>query len=74
MQYSIRRSMTDQTLHLVFEVGSFDSLPEHVRDRGPWQHLKTGELGNLREDYLKEITAHRYVIVNQAAAVFSAEN
>lgn len=74
MQYSIRRSMKDQTLHLVFEVGSFDSLPEHVRAKGPWQHLKTGELDNLREDYLKEITAHRYVIVEQSSAVFSAES
>ena len=73
MQYSIRRSMKNQTVHLVFEVGSFDSLPEHVRAKGPWQHLKTGELDNLRADYLKEITSHRYVIVEQSSAVFSAE-
>lgn len=73
MRYSIQRSTKDKNLHLIFEVGSFDSLPEHVRDKGPWQHMKTGDLDNLRADYLKSITAHRYVIVEQSSAVFSAE-
>ncbi len=65
--------MHDKSVHLVFEEGSFDDLPEHVRKKGPWQHLKSGEFGNLRADYLKAITAHRYVIVEQSASVFSAE-
>jgi hypothetical protein len=73
MRYSIRRSMKDQTLHLIFEEGSFDSLPEHVRNKGPWQHIKTGELNNVRADYMKAITAHRYILVEQSSAVFSAE-
>ena len=73
MRYSIRRSMKDKTIHLVFEETCFDDLPEHVRKKGPWQHLKSGEFENLRADYLKAITAHRYVIVEQTASVFSAE-
>jgi hypothetical protein len=73
MRYSIRRSMKDKTIHLVFEEACFDDLPEHVRKKGPWQHLKSGEFENLSADYLKTITAQRYVIVEQSAAVFSAE-
>jgi hypothetical protein len=73
MRYSIRRSTKDRTIHLVFEEAGFDDLPEHVRLKGPWQHLKSGEFENLRPDYLKAINAHRYVIVEQSAAVFSAE-
>jgi hypothetical protein len=73
MRYSIRRSMKDKSIHLVFEEAAFDDLPEHVRQKGPWQHLKSGEFENLRADYLKAITAHRYVIVEQSALVFSAE-
>lgn len=73
MRYSIRRSMKDKTIHLVFEEACFDDLPEHVRQQGPWQHMKSGEFENLRPDYLKAITAHRYVIVQQSATLFSAE-
>lgn len=73
MRYSVRRSMKDKSVHLVFEEARFDDLPEHIRLKGPWQHLKSGEFENLRADYLKEITAHRYVIVEQPASVFSAE-
>jgi len=73
MRYSIRRSMKDQAIHLVFEEGSFDCLPEQVRNKGPWQHIKTGEFVNLREDYMKAIVAHRYILVEQSSSVFSAE-
>ena len=73
MRYSIRRSMKDNTIHLVFEEAGFDALPEHVRNQGPWLHLKTGEFENLRPDYAKAIAAHRYVIIEQSASVFSAE-
>ncbi len=73
MRYSIRRSIKDKTIHLVFEEACFDDLPEHVRLQGPWQHMKSGEFENLRPDYLKAITAHRYVIVEQSSTVFSAE-
>ena len=65
--------MKDKSVHLIFEEAGFDDLPEGVRLRGPWQHMKSGEFKNLRDDYLKEITAHRYVIVEQSSAVFSAE-
>ncbi len=65
--------MKDRTIHLIFEETCFDDLPEHVRRQGPWQHMKSGEFENLRPDYLKAITAHRYVIVEQSATVFSAE-
>ncbi len=65
--------MKDKSVHLIFEEAGFDDLPEHVRLRGPWQHMKTGEFANLRDDYSKEITAHRYVIVEQSSAMFSAE-
>ena len=73
MRYAIRRSMKDKTIHLVFEEACFDDLPDHVRQKCPWQYLKSGEFENLRADYLKAITAHRYVIVEQSAAVFCAE-
>lgn len=65
--------MKNSTVHLVFEEGSFDDLPEHVRQQGPWQHLKSGEFRDLRPDYLKAIKAHRYVIVEQSTSLFSAE-
>ncbi len=73
MRYSIRRSMKDKSVHLIFEEVAFDDLPEHVRLKGPWQPSKGGEFENLRADYLKEITAHRYGIVEKWSAVFSAE-
>jgi hypothetical protein len=73
MRYSIRRSMKDNSVHLIFEEASFDDLPERIRLKGPWQHLKSGEFENLRPDYLKAIIAHRYVIVEQSVTVFSAE-
>ena len=73
MRYAIRRSKKEQTLHLVFEEACFDDLPEHVRKKGPWQYLKSGEFENLRADYRQAISGHRYVIVEQSAAVFSAE-
>jgi hypothetical protein len=73
MKYSIRRSIRDKTVHLVFEQSCYAELPGFVQDMGPWQHMKSGEFENLRADYLKEITAHRYVIVEQSSAVFSAE-
>ena len=73
MRYSIRRSMKAKTIHLVFEETCFDDLPEHVRKKGPWQHLKSGEFENLRADYRRAINEHRYIIVEQSAAVFYAE-
>ncbi len=74
MRYSIRRSMKNKSIHLVFEEAGFDDLPEDVRLKGPWQHIKSGEFVNLRADYAKAITAQRYIIVEQSAAVFSAES
>jgi len=73
MRYSISRSINDKNLHLVFEETCFDELPEHVRKQGPWQHLKSGEIEKLRPDYRQAISEHRYIIVEQSAAVFYAE-
>jgi hypothetical protein len=73
MKYSVRRSIKNQSLHLIFEEGTFDSLPEQVRNQGPWRHIKSGELHNLREDYMKAIVAHLYIVVEQSSSVFSAE-
>ena len=73
MRYSIRRSMHDNTIHLVFEETCFDDLPEHVRNKGPWRHLKSGDFDKLRAEYRQAINEHRYVIVEQLASVFSAE-
>ncbi len=73
MRYSIRRSMNDNSVHLVFEEGGFEDLPEHVRNKGPWQHLKSGECGKLRVDYRRAIDEFRYIIVEQSASVFYAE-
>lgn len=73
MRYSVCRSMHDNTVHLIFEERCFVDLPQHVRNNGPWQHLKSGEIKNLRYEYRKALAAHSYVIVERSASVFSAE-
>jgi hypothetical protein len=73
MSYAIHRSKKNNDLHLIFMETCFDDLPDHVRNQGPWQHLKRGEFENLRREYRDALEKSGYIIVDQSVGIFSAE-
>ena len=73
MRYSISRSVHEKNLHLIFVETCFDRLPESIQRQGPWQHLKTGVLEHLRPEYQRALAERGFIIIEQSAAVFSAE-
>ena len=48
----------------------YESVPEHVRQRGPWQGQHRGELANLNTQYLLDIEEQGYSLVRCERAVF----
>jgi hypothetical protein len=74
MDYTIRRSIKNKNIHLIFMVAGFDDLPTEIQNKGPWQHLKSGLFENLLDDHQEVIRKSGYVIIDSPASVFSAES
>ena len=70
MQYESVRSNTDKSLHVIFNDGSFDTLPDRIRHLGPWQGLSGGEIAKLKPHYRLQLAEQGFVVVYQKLAVF----
>jgi hypothetical protein len=64
MRYEVVRS--------VITAGTFDALPQRVRQLGPWQGLSSGEIECLKLHYRLQLTEQGFVLVYQHVATFSA--
>ena len=73
MQYEAVRSSTDKSLHVIFNDGSFDTLPNLIRQLGPWQGLSGGEIAKLKPHYRLQLAEQGFVVVYQKFAAFCAE-
>jgi hypothetical protein len=73
MQYQTLRSVSDNHVFVVCRDGKFYDLPEHVRQRGPWQGQHRGELEHLNTQYLLDIEQQGYALVRCEVGVFKPE-
>jgi hypothetical protein len=51
----------------------YESVPEHVRHRGPWQVQHRREVANLNTKYLLDFEEQGYALVRCELAVFKPE-
>jgi hypothetical protein len=73
MRYEAVRSVNDKSLHIIFNAGAFDTLPQRVRQLGPWQGLIGGDTASLKLHYRLQLAEQGFVVVHQPIAAFSAE-
>ena len=74
MTYQTLRSVSDLRVFVVCRDGEFyETVPEHARQRGPWQVQHRGELANLAMAYLLDIEEQGYSLVRCELAVFKPE-
>ena len=50
-RYQAMRAVLNKSLHVICCEGKFETLPDEVRHRGPWQVLSRGEIETLRAEY-----------------------
>jgi hypothetical protein len=73
-RYQSLRSVSDSHVFVVCRDDRFyDTVPEHVRKRGPWQVQHRGELANLNTQYLIDLEEQGYSLVRCELAVFKPE-
>ena len=65
------RPVSDKSLHVIFRAGEFDTLPDRIRNLGPWQGLSGGIVDELRPHYRLQLAEQGFVIVYQHVASFS---
>jgi hypothetical protein len=73
MRYEAVRSVNDKSLHVIFNEGAFDALPQRIRHLGPWQGLTGGDINLLKLHYRLQLAEQGFVVVHQHLASFSAE-
>ena len=52
MRYEAVRSVNDKSLHIIFNEGSFNPLPQRIRSLGPWQGL-CGDVASLKKPHYR---------------------
>jgi hypothetical protein len=72
MRYEVVRSVNDKSLHVIFNEGGFDALPQRIRQLGPWQGLTGGDIASLKLHYRLQVADQGFVLVYQHLADFSA--
>ena len=73
-RYQTLRAVSDLHVFVVCRDGEFyETVPDHVRQRGPWQVQHRGELTNLAMAYLLDIEEQGYSLVRCELAVFKPE-
>lgn len=72
MRYEAVRSVNDKSLHIIFNEGSFNPLPQRIRSLGPWQGLAGGDVASLKLHYRLQLTEQGFVVVHQPITAFSA--
>jgi hypothetical protein len=60
------------TSHLICRDGEFEELPDWLRQQGPWQVLRRGDITNLKRNYRLRLARDGYVLVHSELAVFKA--
>jgi hypothetical protein len=45
-------------------------MPDHFRNQGPWQRLKSGEFDNLQREFQDVIKESGYLILDRRAGIF----
>ncbi len=70
-RYQAMRAVLNKSLHVICCEGKFETLPDEVRHRGPWQVLSRGEIETLRAEYRHALALNGFIIVEQSVGVFS---
>jgi hypothetical protein len=70
-RYQAMRAVLDKSLHVLCYEGKFETLPDDVRHRGPWQLLSRGEIEALRTEYRQALARDGFIIVEQSIGAFS---
>jgi hypothetical protein len=73
MRYEVVRSVNDKSLHVIFNEGGFEALPQRVRHLGAWQGLTGGDISSLKLHYRLQLAEQGFAVVHQHLADFSAE-
>ena len=63
MQYKCWRSWPTVELHLICHEAGFDSLPDKVRQLGPWTGSREGDLQDLKPHYRRLLAEQGFVII-----------
>jgi hypothetical protein len=65
------RAVLDKGLHVICYEGKFETLPDAVRHRGPWQVLDRGDVETLSAEYRQALEQQGFIIVEQPVGLFS---
>jgi hypothetical protein len=60
--YQLLRSRSEPTLYLICRRGEIDTLPEAVRQRGPWEVIVHGSVLQLKPAHRALLNRHGYVL------------
>ena len=71
--YEAFGSTSDDHVHLIVRAGAFDVLPRLVRDQGPWQLVRRGEIARLKPSIVDELAEHGYHLDRLPSAKFEPE-
>jgi len=71
--YEVLRSVSDKKFHLIVREGGLATLPNDVRNRGPWQVIGRGEVTRLRPVYRLALAQDGYCLEYTELATFKPE-
>lgn len=72
MLYEKLRSADTKT-HLICRDGEFDSLPDKIRQLGPWNVGVRGEIQKLKPHYRALLAEQGFVVLYSRGGVFDVE-
>jgi hypothetical protein len=75
MRFKAWRSNADVGIHLIVHEGSgsFDALPDRIRQLGPWVGSREGDLANLRPHYRAMMEEQGFAIIYSKPSEFTPE-
>ena len=73
MHYEAVRSVSDKSLHVIFNQDGFEALPDRIRQLGPWEGLAGGAVACLKPHYRLQLAEQGFVVVYQQLAAFCTE-
>jgi len=71
--YQSLRSVSDNHVHLICLEGEFEHLPDYVRQQGPWQVMRRGDIVNLKAEYRLTLAREGWVLERSELALFKPE-
>jgi hypothetical protein len=71
MRYCHARSNSDKSLHVIYRDERFDEIPDIIRNLGPWQGGREGEIADLKPHYRAHLEEQGFAVIY--AAIFSPD-